>query len=153
MALTRVLGDAATLDLRARFGTAAAALEGDKAIRDGRKLLLVLLAGMAQAVPRPAPDTLRWLNDAKAAVERAQIRWAGAEVQARLTVPGVTARAPAFAALAAQSVKRARSLGTRVAAADNLKQIGRALHDYHEAFGALPGAAIYSADGKTPLLS
>ena len=35
----------------------------------------------------------------------------------------------------------------------NFKQIGLALHNYHAANKTFPAHAIYSKDGKTPLLS
>jgi RNA polymerase sigma factor (sigma-70 family) len=43
---------------------------------------------------------------------------------------------------------RARTLAT-----NNFKQIGLAMHNYHDAHNSLPTHAIYSKDGKKPLLS
>jgi RNA polymerase sigma-70 factor (ECF subfamily) len=47
---------------------------------------------------------------------------------------------------------RAEQAGGRHEVANRLKQLALAMHNYHDAFGALPPAAIYSKDGK-PLLS
>jgi hypothetical protein len=47
---------------------------------------------------------------------------------------------------------RARLLANRARSQNNLKQIGLAMHNYHDALGRLPAQAIYSNDGK-PLLS
>jgi uncharacterized protein (TIGR03067 family) len=41
----------------------------------------------------------------------------------------------------------------RLRSANNLKQIALAFHSYHDAFTMMPAHAIYSKDGKTPLLS
>lgn len=54
-------------------------------------------------------------------------------------------------ALVAQPVKRARQAAGRVSALNNLKQLGLAMHIYHDAMGAFP-PAVSAKDGK-PLLS
>jgi uncharacterized protein (TIGR03067 family) len=41
----------------------------------------------------------------------------------------------------------------RQQASNQLKQFAIAMHNYHDAYGRLPAHAIYSKDGKTPLLS
>jgi uncharacterized protein (TIGR03067 family) len=50
-------------------------------------------------------------------------------------------------------VDRVREAVARNLSANNLKQIGIAMHNYHDAHNALPLHAIYGKDGKTPLLS
>jgi len=50
------------------------------------------------------------------------------------------------------AVQAARSAGQRSSASNNLKQIGVAMHNYHDTYSSFPAPAIADANGK-PLLS
>jgi RNA polymerase sigma factor (sigma-70 family) len=52
-----------------------------------------------------------------------------------------------------EAVEKLREGAAREQSANNLKQIGLAFHDFHDAHNVLPLHAIYDKDGKIPLLS
>ena len=52
-----------------------------------------------------------------------------------------------------KEIDKVREDATKRRSENNLKQIGLAMHTYHDAHQSFPAHAIYSKDGKTPLLS
>jgi hypothetical protein len=79
---------------------------------------------------------------------------AGVEIIAHQTLPGsgVGAAAPVLAAALLPAITAARQAARRVESMNNMKQIGLAMHNYHDTFRDFP-AAYNEDDDKKPLLS
>ena len=64
---------------------------------------------------------------------------------------GMTTMAPVAMALLLPAVARAREAARDAQSKNNLRQIGLAMHIFHDTHGALPAPANYDADGKALL--
>jgi hypothetical protein len=151
------LAGPARLDLSIRFATDADATEGEKALHAGRKTLLDLLPQFANA-PLPAGpdgDLARYLlREANTVLQGAAIGRQRGVVDVRLTSAGLTDRGPDVAVAMTTAVQRVRDSAARLKAMNNLKQVVLAIHNYNDAYqGRMPAHAIYSKDGRRPLLS
>ncbi len=74
----------------------------------------------------------------------------GFEMYTHTTLPGANmgAAMPVIVALALPAIQSARSSARRAQASNNMKQIGLAMHNYHDVFKALPAAYNTDEDGK-----
>ncbi len=93
----------------------------------------------------------RHLLPAVTAIKRTE---SGIETVSHQSLPGgnVGATAPVAVALLLPAVQAARAAARRAEATNNLRQIGIAMHNYHDTFNGLPAAHSADEDGK-PLLS
>lgn len=93
----------------------------------------------------------RHLAPAVATMRRTEL---GYEFESHSSLPGsnlVTA-APVTAALLLPAIQSARGAAQRAQAANNLRQIGLAMHNFHDTYRAFPASHSADADNK-PLLS
>jgi hypothetical protein len=118
-------------------------------------------------VQSPDARAAKELNDAVEKVSKA----VGSRKDARATVPDLDKLMALFTPKVAgdrvtlvleekallpilqPSVARVRASAARMQSANNLKQIGLAMHSFHDTNGRFPAAAIYDKARKKPLLS
>ena len=81
----------------------------------------------------------------------------GSDLVASITLPEWTTQyfgsMAMSAGLALPAIQQARLAALRAQAMNNMKQIGLAMHNYHDTFGAFPPAAITDKKTGKPLLS
>lgn len=156
--LLRATTIAATLDLArdptlvvtVRTGTAKEATDCEKSLAALAALIEQQLdQGIKELVKDAgAKDVLAVLRAGGPALKGAKYETLGTETRATVTLPGDLPFGGAFL----EARKKTQEAAGRLTASNNLKQIGLAMHNYHDANNAFPPAAVCDKTGK-PLLS
>jgi hypothetical protein len=107
-----------------------------------------------EADPATLPSTMAVAPHLLPSISSVQRVSDGFEAVTRGTLPGanVGATAPVMVGLLLPAVQAAREAARRTQSMNNLKQIGLAMHNYHDVYRGLPPAGSVDKDGK-PLLS
>jgi hypothetical protein len=138
------------LDVRVNAATAGNATDCEKALG---LLLQWLQEGLSERIEQfekeaGAKDIVTFLKAIRTATQGVKVATLGRDVRLTATLPLDLPFGPAYTA----AKKKVEEAAAAAQSANNLKQIGLAMHNYHDLHGACPPAAVCDKTAK-PLLS
>jgi hypothetical protein len=137
----------AKLKAQLHFAKEATAKEARNAAAVGLDMLKRFLSNPASEGLRNDMLFTTIAKETIAALDSAQLSQEKTTVQVTLETKSLP-----FIALAVPAVQKTRVASRRMQSQNNLKQIGLAMHNYHDTFGRFPPQALTDKNGK-PLLS
>src|SRR5262249_30142494 len=146
------LGKELTAELRVKAATPAQAIDCEKALG-----VLVALGqeGLGEGIKELAQDKEPRLKDVVTLMKALQEGLKGAKFTTDRAETRVALKVPAdlpFGSAFLGAKLKVQGAASRTRSANNLKQIGLAMHNYHDVNGAFPPAAVCDKTGK-PMLS
>ncbi len=152
IATAKLSGDAVKLDVRFRSTDKGKVAEAEKALGAGRTLLsLAISAGLAELEKAKGEEEKAVIPLVKAAAEvvrSIKITLESDEAIASATVKTDLPYGPLAQSVFGGGPGRATDASNRARTQNNLKQVGLALHNYHDIHGVFPPAAVLGRKGK-----